>query len=171
VGQQARMTGTNQPLATAPAARQRRPGRPPGRPARRARVVVAALVLVSLPVLGGCTPAAGGGNGADEPPDAGRWRETVELVCQAADQAERDPAAAGVVFRDRAHDRLHELAQAVDFSSRAAAGRLLEAKAVVEGDLERRADGPRLATDLRDLVTAGREALVALSVTPPRCAG
>jgi hypothetical protein len=49
------------------------------------------------------------------------------------------------VFRHRAHDRLHELAQAVDFSSRAAAGRLLEAKAAMETDLERPASGSCLA--------------------------
>ena len=169
--QQVPVTGTNQLFATAPAARPRRPGQPLGRQARPARLVIAVLVSLLLPVLGACTPAAGGGNGGGEPPGAARWRETVELVCRAADRAERDPAAASVIFRDRAHDRLHELAQAVDVSSRAAAGRLLEAKAVVEGGLERRADGPRLAADLHGVVAAGREALVALSVTPPECAG
>lgn len=128
------------------------------------------FVLVLSALLGACTPASVGVNDAGERPDGARWRQTVELVCEAADRAERDPAAATVIFRDRAHDRLHELAQAVDVSSRAAAGRLLEAKAVVEGDLKRQADGSRLAAHLRQLITAGREALVALSVAPPPCA-
>jgi hypothetical protein len=120
--------------------------------------------------LAACSAAAGRGDGSGESPDAVRWRQTVELICQAADRADQDPATATAIFRDRAHDRLHELAQAVDFSSRAAAGRLLEAKAIVEGDLERQSDGPRLAADLWRLVTAGRDALVALAVAPPPCA-
>ena len=165
------MMGTDQPLATTPAACPRQPGRPLDRRARLAGVAVATLMLVLILVLGACAPATGDDRASGEPPDAARRRETVELVCQAADRAERDPAAARVVFRDRAHDRLHELAQAVDFSSRAAAGRLLEAKAAVETDLERPASGRRLAADLQALAAAGREALVALSVSPPGCAG
>jgi hypothetical protein len=130
-------------------------------------MAVAAILLA----LSACTSGAGGPNDASQPPDAVRWRQTVEVVCEAADRAEDDPAAAAAMFHGRAHDRLHELAQAVDPSSRAAAGRLLEAKAVVEADLESPQDGPALAADLRRLVTAGREVLVALSVAPPPCAG
>ena len=80
------------------------------------------------------------------------------------------PMTAARIFRERAHDRVHELAQVVDFSSRAVAGRLLEANAVVERDLASPQDGPRLAADLRQLVPAGRGALVAMTVTPPPCA-
>jgi hypothetical protein len=150
--------------------RQRLPLDRPDRRAGRTWVAVAVLVLVLSPLLGACASAEDGGNDASEPPDAARWRQTVELVREAADRAERDSVAAAAIFQDRAHDRLHELAQAVDSSSRAAAGRLLEAKAVVEGDLASQQDGPDLGADLGRLVTAGREALVALSVAPPPCA-
>jgi hypothetical protein len=129
-------------------------------------VAVATLVVV----LGACSRATGDGTDAGELPDGVRWRQTIELVCEAADRAEGDPAAAATIFHDRAHDRLHELALAVDPSSRAVAGRLLEAKAVVERDLESPQDGTALAADLRRLVTAGRQALAALSVAPPPCA-
>ena len=72
------MTGINQPFATAPTARPRRPGRPPG---RRAWVAVAALVIQEP---GGAEVTVTTSQGVSEFPRHGKRAETV---MQNADKA------------------------------------------------------------------------------------
>ena len=77
-----------------------------------------------------------------------------------------DQEAAQAAFRDRAHEPLHELATAAaDSGDRSAAGRLLEAKNVVESA----EPGPTPAA-AEYLVNATRVALAAVDrPSPPPC--
>lgn len=94
-------------------------------------------------------------------------RAVVDALCDATDAAERSRRTARMVFFDRAHDPLHDIAAAAGEVDRSSAARLLEAKQAVEADLDRMA--PELASDLRTLVVATRDALKALSVSVPGC--
>lgn len=95
-------------------------------------------------------------------------RGVVEALCEAQDEAARDPEEARTVFFDRAHDSLHDIAAAAEEVDRASAARLLEAKQAVEADLEATA-APELASDLGRLIGATRGALRDLSVSTEGC--
>lgn len=71
----------------------------------------------------------------------------VDALCEAKDEARRDPDAARTIFFDRAHGPLHEIAAAEEVH-RSSAGRVLEAKQAVEADLEATA-APELASESR----------------------
>jgi hypothetical protein len=92
----------------------------------------------------------------------------VDALCDAKDAAGRDPEEARMVFFDRAHDPLHDIAAAAEEVDRSSAARLLEAKQTVEADLDGMA-GPELASDLGALVAATRDALKQLSVSVAGC--
>jgi electron transfer flavoprotein alpha subunit len=95
-------------------------------------------------------------------------RGVVDALCDAKDAAGQDPEEARMVFFDRAHDPLHDIAAAAGEVNRSSAARLLEAKQAVESDLNRTA-GTELASDLGALVAATRDALKQLSVSVPGC--
>ena len=97
-----------------------------------------------------------------------RLRGVVDALCEAKDEAQRDPDAARTIFFDRAHGPLHEIAAAAEEVHRSSAGRVLEAKQAVEADLEAMA-APELASDLARLIAATRSALSQLSVSVPEC--
>jgi len=87
-------------------------------------------------------------------------------LCQSADAARQgDARRARVVFFDRVHDPLHELAAAAQERDRGAAARLLEAKERVETGLEDAA--PTLAEDLDTLALATGRAMAAAGTTDP----
>ncbi|MGH2698818.1 MAG: hypothetical protein ACRDJL_06420 [Actinomycetota bacterium] len=95
-------------------------------------------------------------------------RGVVDALCEAQEAAGRDFGQARMVFFDRAHNPLHDIAAAVGEIDRSSAARLLEAKQAVEADFERMA-GPELASDLGGLVAETRDALDGLSVSVPGC--
>jgi len=62
-----------------------------------------------------------------------------------------------------------DVVSAINASNNEVAGRLLEAKAAVEGDLERAQDPGQLASDLDKLIAVVREALPRFSIPVPPC--
>ncbi|HEX2064101.1 MAG TPA: hypothetical protein VHE80_06740, partial [Acidimicrobiales bacterium] len=67
---------------------------------------------------------------------SGDYARAYAGLCTARSAARSgEVASAGNAFSDRAHQPLHELAARAAERDRAAAGRLLEAKQAVEGDL------------------------------------
>ena len=143
-----------------------------------------ALLVVGLGLLLGACGAAGGGDATTAPGATaggtvtvngqavaeGPLRDAAAALCQATEQAS-DRRAARVIFYDRAHDRLHDLAREVQRVDRPAAARLLEAKGAVERDLDSNLAAARLAVDLARLGAATAAALQAISIAPPSCAG
>jgi hypothetical protein len=98
--------------------------------------------------------------------------EAVGGICEATTLAEDgDVAAASVVFQDRSHEYLHELADQLSDQDRAATARLLEAKQRVEAAFAdpEAADPADTANLLRDLQAALSEAATAAGLEPPAC--
>ncbi len=82
-----------------------------------------------------------------------------------------DRARLTSLFEDRAHEELHVIAAATQERDRAAAGRLLVAKERVESDLAQAEPPPSTPDDARTLLQRTREALVAIGLRAPACAG
>lgn len=119
------------------------------------RTTAGVLVLtIAVTVSGAC-----GDGGAGEATATGRFGGLHAAVCRAAGQAEAgDLAAAEATFDDH-HVGLHDLAAAAEQEDRAVAGRLLEAKQRVEGELD--------AETLRALVDAVAQAVGVTGGTAP----
>lgn len=125
----------------------------------RVMLVVGALAVA----LAGC-----GDDGSSAP--ASRWTRAVAGLCAAAGEARAgDVDDARATFFDQSHDDLHELADEAAGDDRAAAAELLEAKEVVEADLEGRSAS--LADDLDTLVDATRAAVRATGASVPAGCG
>lgn len=107
---------------------------------------------------------------APEAAPSARSSEARDSLCSAAAAVRSgDPAKARAIFLGRTHDQLHMLAADTSKRSRAAAARLLEAKAKIEGGLE--PPSPTLAEDLEVLVVAtGRAMEAAGGIDPGPCA-
>ncbi len=133
---------------------------------RQTPILVVALVLAGCAATPGKEPLPRGslGNVTEE-----NSREAVLGLCEARAEVERDPAAAGDAFFDRAHDRLHVIAAAVEEVDRPSAARLLEAIASVEADVRQDAEPERTAADLDALLEATRASLERLGLAAPRC--
>lgn len=121
------------------------------------RPPVAALALVVLVACGGS-----GGSPPAADPDA-RLVDAHAALCDAA----ADPAHSRTLFFDRSHDALHEVARDLEGKDRALAGRLLEAKEVVEAEVD--GPGPARPDDLRRLADVYRTALARLAIAAPPC--
>lgn len=93
----------------------------------------------------------------------------ITALCEAAELADDgDLNAAHGVFLSRAHGRLHELAAEASDLDRAAAARLLEAKADVEATLP--LEDPAAADALDALIAATRSAIEVVTDEPrPAC--
>ena len=96
-------------------------------------------------------------------------QDAVNGLCTAAEQAPEDFESAQALFLDRAHIPLHAIAQAISDEDRAQEAELLEAKNRVETDITSRAEGERLAEDLRALAEETRASLRVLSISAPTC--
>lgn len=94
----------------------------------------------------------------------------VDALCRATEQSSADRAAAASAFTDRAHDRLHDLAAALEGVDRSAAARLLVAKQRVEAALDADADNAALQGDLQMLTAESAAALDRLGLEAPECA-
>ncbi|MGH2684942.1 MAG: hypothetical protein ACRDJP_05700 [Actinomycetota bacterium] len=140
---------------------------------RRRMLIVVGAAAVSL-ALGGCgdgdgdTAAAVTGVGGAQVP-ATQVIAAVEGVCQASAETHADPQRARAIFLDEAHDRLHDLAFALEHADRVAAARLLAAKQRVEQALEDPATPSKLRADLDNLVATAAAALDTLGIDPPPC--
>ena len=108
--------------------------------------------------------AAACGGSEDRPsPEEARLVDAHAALCEAV----AEPARARTLFFDRSHDALHTVAGAVGDGDRALAARLLEAKQIVESELE--ASRPGRPEDLRRLADVYRTALGRLAITAAPC--
>ena len=108
------------------------------------------------------------------PPEAtavARSPEARDSICEAAALVRRgEISPARSIFLGRTHDQLHMLAAETAKRSRAAAARLLEAKAKVEGGFD--PPSATLADDLEVVaVTTGRSMAAAGGTDPGTCNG
>ena len=134
-----------------------------------------ALALVCLLVLGiGCTKASSNGvtsitgvEGRRVP--VANLRAAMTGLCNARDRATLDPAAAKAIFFDESHDRLHDIAAALERIDRSASSDLLVAKQRIEADVTSPTPSPSLSSDLDRLATRTQESLTRLGVTSVPC--
>ena len=91
--------------------------------------------------------------------------EVHETLCQAADDARRDNVPGASDAFASVHDGLHVLARDVQARHRDVAARLLEAKSVVERELQ--APTAQLPVALSRLADATRQAVAATGEKPP----
>lgn len=127
-------------------------------------LVSLALVVVACTAAGRATPetTASGVLGIVTGSDA---RETLAALCEL--RGSTGPSAAEALFFDRAHERLHEIAAAVEQVDRAAAGRLLEAKERVEAGIGTLPHS--FASNMEGLLEATRAGLAELGLPSPGC--
>ncbi len=106
--------------------------------------------------------------GSEPTGPGGELGTALEGLCESRRLAGRGLVGdAETAFQDRAHAYLHELARETARTDREAAGRLLEAKQLVEQAFAEPAEPPmlaRLLEDLRDRTAA------AAGSAPPACA-
>ena len=134
------------------------------------------LLLLLLPLS--LTAATCGGYGHEDetsPPPSG---SLGPVTAEAADEAilglcalvgETDPEAAEATFVDRSHRTLHVIAAAAEAEDRAAAGRLLEAKQVVEADLQEDDLPAGFPADVEALLEAANAALATIGLESTGC--
>jgi hypothetical protein len=115
--------------------------------------------------------AACGGQDVPEPTGLqARADEAMAALCRiAAGELEGDRVAEA--FHGRVHDALHEVAAEARAVDPAAAGALLEAKAVVEADLELTEPPADLLAHARTLADAFAAAVRAMGLDPLACTG
>ncbi len=96
-------------------------------------------------------------------------------LCEMSGEMRDDPAAGRTVFYDRVHERLHRIAADAQPIDAALAGTLLEAKQLVEADLEAdleaAAPPPGYGEHVDRLLSVTQEAVVLLGLTDPGCNG
>jgi hypothetical protein len=114
------------------------------------------------------SPSPGEGHGSHE---GGPELDAYLALCEVSSQVEAgDLERAEATFHDEVHEALHELAERLETTDRAASAALLVAKARVEEDLERDPiDAGALAKDVRGLLRAMADALAAAGDPPPAC--
>jgi hypothetical protein len=129
------------------------------------------LAAVLLAACGGAaaepSPAGSGPSGALGVMTAEAGTEMIAALCDLRTAADRD--AANATFFDRAHQALHVLAAATETVDRVPAAGLLEAKQVVEADLQADALPPRFRADVQALLGAARAALETVQLPAPGC--
>jgi len=134
---------------------------------RRPGGLLLVVVMVVIAAALGLNALFGTNDGPARPSGrAPSFASARDGLCQAAAAADRsDVAGARAEFFDRAHQPLHELAGAAQTQDRAAAARLLEAKARVEADIS--AASPSLGVSLAALADATGQAMAAIGAGDP----
>ena len=132
------------------------------------RAIASSLVVLAL-LLAAC---GGDGDGSATSPtdpavDRAAADGTVLALCELAGVSELEEA--DEIFHDRAHEPLHEIADAAGDVDRPAAGDLLAAKQVVEADLLEPGLPATFPADVVALVAATGAALVALGIESAAC--
>lgn len=95
--------------------------------------------------------------------------EAMGGLCDIAAGELTDMADVHEAFHGRAHEALHAVAAEVQEVDPVVAGALLEAKAVVEADLEEETPPPDLQGHAVNLVAAYSDALLAIGLVPADC--
>ena len=125
-------------------------------------------------VLG--TAACGGNGGGDVLDLSGgvtqaQADEAMDALCDIADGRVAAFEEAQAAFNNRAHQTLHHIAAAAQEDDPAAAAALLEAKSVVETDLDQDEARPELAAHVAVLAEATAEAIRAIGLDAATCPG
>lgn len=136
-------------------------------------IALALGLLLALP-LQGCGGAAATPPTAGSPAGGDPTRGATEAYLALCDMSGQIEAGeldrAEATFHDEIHEALHELADRLETTDRAASAALLVAKARVEEDLAREPiDGRALRGDVETLLGAMRDALEAAGDPPPAC--
>jgi hypothetical protein len=134
-------------------------------------LLVAGLLAWCLAGCGGSAPPEPATVAPPTPPTPEMLVRVVPALCDATRAAGRDVPEARAIFEDRAHQDLHALAAHAQAQDRAAAGRLLEAKNVVEQDIQFPRRWGHLAGNLVALTETTRATLTVLAVPAPTCPG
>jgi hypothetical protein len=138
---------------------------------RRPLGPIPALALLVLVACGGGgaepTPAQSGPSGSLGVMTAEAGTEALAALCRLRSVTDRDTANG--LFFDRAHLTLHVLAAATEPVDRVPAAGLLEAKQVVEADLQADALPETFPDDVGALLEATRTALEAVGLPSPAC--
>lgn len=135
----------------------------------RRAVVTAAFIGAGILVVGGFvllrSPAVPDRSAAGE-----GYGGIVASLCRARDNARTDSGDSRRIFLDEVHAPLHELADEIATTDRAAAAELLQAKQAVEADLEEEPIFTRdLKRDLEELIDATIAASTALGEEVGTC--
>ena len=129
--------------------------------------VLAMLVLVACGGGGEPTPAVSGPSGSLGVMTAQAGTEALAALCRLRSVTDRDTANG--LFFDRAHLTLHVLAAATEPVDRVPAAGLLEAKQVVEADLQADTLPETFSDDVGALLEATRTALETVGLPSPAC--
>lgn len=137
------------------------------------RRVAVALCLAAV-LAGACgaeapepSPAASGPSGSLGVMSAEAGTRAVAALCDLRGASDRDTANA--TFFDLVHQTLHVLAAATERVDRVPAAGLLEAKQVVEADLQSDSLPPGFREDVDHLLDATRAALETVELPAPDC--
>ena len=112
---------------------------------------------------------------ASEPPATSVSQTDADTMiaglCEMSVELGDDVVAARTVFYDDVHERLHRFATKAEVIDTALAGALLEAKQLVEADLESAAVPTDYGGHLNRLLAVTQDAVVQLGFGDPGCAG
>jgi len=120
-------------------------------------------MIAMLVFAAGVTACGGGSDQSDG------YQSAASGLCEASTGVDYgDIEGAESQFYDTVHQPLHDLAAEVSEVDRVIAARLLEAKEAVESGFD--TDPAGLGEELRSLISAVDESLIAIGDDPPPCA-
>jgi hypothetical protein len=115
------------------------------------------------------TSTAGSVTIAGQSVTVAKLRLIANGLCEAAQQAVTDTAAAEKTFQGKSHDGLHLIARGLQDTDRPASATLLQAKEKVESDFSNHAAGSQVATDLRSLSEVTKSSIARFNVAVDAC--
>jgi len=97
--------------------------------------------------------------------------QVVEGLCEMSGEIRGDVESGRTVFYDRVHERLHAIAAEAQEVDAVAAGSMLEAKQLVEADLEAAAAPAGYEEHVDSLLVVAQDAVVLIGLDDPGCGG
>jgi hypothetical protein len=131
------------------------------------RPILAVLILVVATAA--CGESAGGTTDRSGSVTQEQADEAMGALCDIAGGRVSALEDAQAAFQDRAHETLHHVAEVAQQEDPASAAALLEAKSVVESDLEQDGLPPDLAAHAATLAEATAEAIRAIGLSAEAC--
>ena len=136
----------------------------------RAFLPLLVALAISATTCGGDSGDGGAPTGSTTAVTQAQADEAMGGLCEIAAGGLVEMADVDEAFHGRAHDALHAVAAEAQEVDPVVAGALLEAKYVVETDLEEATPPPDLPAHAGALVVAFADALEAIGLQPARCA-
>ena len=97
--------------------------------------------------------------------------QVIDGLCEMSGEIRADVVSGRTVFYDRVHERLHAVAAEAQAVDAAAAGCLLEAKQLVEADLEATGAPAGYEEHVDNLLVVTQDAVVLIGLADPGCGG